>query len=126
MTTVIDTIAIRHEVMDRMKLLQLAPAALEEYRKGNVLKSAENRLHYLTPNEQGMIEDIEEDYNVFVYHIIQYKNTYTLLYVSCGDWEAERNDTRFFHPSGCVVAGNKEIFNQVGVRSTYGVLRRIY
>lgn len=126
MTTVIDTIAIRHEVLDRMKMLQLAPAVLEEYRKGNVLKSADSRLHFLTSSEAGMIEDIEEDYNIFVYHVIQNKNTYTLLYVSCGDWEAERNDTRFFHPSGCIIAGDKEIFNQVGVRTTYGVLHRIY
>lgn len=126
MTTVIDTIAIRHEILDRMKLLQLAPTVLDEYRKGNILKSGDCRLHFLTAGERGMIEDVEENYNIFVYHVIQYKNTYTLLYVSCGDWEQERDATRFFHPSGCIIAGDKEFFNQVGVRSTYGVLRRIY
>lgn len=126
MTTVIDTIAIRHEVLDRMKMLQLAPTVLDEYRKGNILKSADCRLHFLTAGERGMIEEVEENYNIFVYHVIQYKNVYTLLFVSCGDWSKEQNDTRFFHPDGCIIAGEKEIFNQVGVRSTYGVLRRIY
>lgn len=126
MTTVIDTLAIRREAKERMKLLNLAPVVQEEYLKGNLLKSYNERLHFLTPYEKELVEEVERDFEIFIYHVIQINGVYHMLYISGGDWETEQSDARFFHPDACICAGDKRIFNQIGVRSTYGVLHRIY
>ena len=127
MIAVTDDFDVKMEALSRMRMLGLSYNTREEYEKGNVLKSLDDKLYYLNAYESEIIEEFERSHNAYVYHIIQTGSTYNLLYITGnGYWCKERDATSMRHPGVCIYDAGNEIFVEIGIRNKYGVLQKIY
>ena len=90
------------EAVERMKLLELYPAVINEFINEKVINKSEHIgiLYWLDDDEKKFVEDFENEHNAVVYHIIK---TYTTIgcmlsvfYVSAdeAEWESDREDMK--------------------------------
>lgn len=100
---------IKQEVLERMKILNLEEKVIRRFKEENTLcKSMEIhtskeiviRTRYIRDNEKEIINQFENETNLFVYHIIKSFNNvetiFDLLYISQNkeEWEKEKEELK--------------------------------
>ena len=90
------------EAVERMKLLELYPAVINEFINEKVINKSEHIgiLYWLDDDEKKFVEDFENEHNAVVYHIIKTHTTIgcmlSVFYVSDdeAEWESDREDMK--------------------------------
>ena len=93
---------VKNECVKRMKMLKLHPNVINEFINENKLNKSDGplgALYWLTEEEQGIVNRIEEKYNVLVYHVIHTYSSnlgelYDLLFIANEktEWKYDRQD----------------------------------
>ena len=123
------------EAIERMKLLEIYPATVREFKNENIVNKSEHGgiLYWLDENEQEMVKLFEEKHNALVYHVIhnytEFGELYALLYVSKNEieWDYDRDDIRHNIAIAYVKNLNDEAcseFGSIGIRKQFGGLAR--
>ena len=122
------------EAIKRLKMLNLHPNVLKDFKKGVINRSdSMGALYWLNDNEKFMVKQFEEIYHAVVYHVIHsYTNfgeLYNILYVSDSEneWEEDEQDIK----EGYAVVYVKNIdddmcseFGSIGFKQVFGGLIR--
>ena len=125
------------EAVKRMKKLELHYNAIRDFsKKDSVLNKSEGygALYWLTEEEKKMVEEVEKEYNIMVYHVIhhnaEFGECYCMLYVSsyAEDWQTDREllDDNIVY--AYVYNKDNEDFSEFGtiaVKKSFGGLVRI-
>lgn len=124
------------EALERMQMLGIYPAAINELRKSDRLNRSEAMgfLYWLDEKELKMVKDFEADSGNFVYHVIKSYFTsgelvYSLLFVSpdADEWDEDveqlNKKAPYVYVYNASAAWNSE-FGQIGIRSSFGGLVR--
>ncbi len=89
---------ILNEVEKRLKMLNMHPNVLKDFKRG-VLNRSENPygiLYWLTEEEQAKVKEIEQKYNVVVYHVIhhfaEFGECYCMLYLDNNEIDFVNDD----------------------------------
>ena len=89
---------MKEEALKRMKKLELHYNAIRDFKKkDSVINKSETMgaLFWLTDEEKKMVEEVENEYGIMVYHIIhhnaEFGECYCMLYVSNyeEDWQVD-------------------------------------
>lgn len=88
------------EAIERMKKLKIMPQSIKEFEENGIiyLSGRESVLYQLNEEEQKMVDELEQNRNALVYHVIRSKTNfglmYSLLYVSKYDeeWKMDKKD----------------------------------
>lgn len=135
--------AQKHEALLRMKKLRLHENVIREFTEDGTLYRSEGArlpngvrigiLYWLTDDEKEMVREWEEQTGNMVYHVIQNRTEfgmlYSFLYVSTytDEWEMDNEDLE----AGCPVAYVKNVddefsseYGGIGVESKWGALVR--
>lgn len=101
----ISTKELLNEAIERMKLLKLHENVIKEFKnERKINKSVPNKigkkiagiLIWLNEEEKEIVKEIEDEYNIVVYHVIESNTSFgrllTMLYVSSDDdeWQYDR------------------------------------
>lgn len=128
---------MKEEAVKRMEKLGLHYNVIRDFSKKNsVLNKSEEygALYWLTEEEKKMVEEVEKEYNIMVYHVIhhnaEFGECYCMLYVSRyeDEWESENvllNDNIVY-----AYVYNKDIedfseFGTIGIKPRFGGLIRV-
>ena len=123
------------EAIERMKLLKIHPNPIREFRDEGLINFSERGILYWIDNEEWVnkIHEIEEEYNILVYHAIfnytEFGDLLSLLYVSDDkdEWELDRADMMDGYVSAYVInmddPGCSE-FGSICVKERFGGLIR--
>ena len=128
---------VKNECVKRMKMLKLHPNVINEFINENKLNRSDGplgALYWLTEEEQEIVNKIEENNDMLVYHVIHtFSNlgeTYELLYVENEEecWEYDRLDLE----QGIVLARTEVLedeinseFGNIAIESRNGGVVRI-
>ncbi len=128
--------AMRCEAVDRMKMLQLHPNAIREFRDSGTLNASYyGALYFLTDGQKERVKKFEDESGGVVYHVIQ---NYTeigemlsFLYVSKypEEWDMDRADLTDDEPVVYVANltdENCSEYGHIGIRKLAGGVIRIY
>lgn len=102
------------EAIKRMSILDMHPNVIHEFENEQKLNRSETSLgilFWLTDEEQEMVKDFQNKYNVLVYHVIktctvQMGTIYDLLFITTEqeEWDIEKEDLKddyaFVHTIG--------------------------
>lgn len=126
---------MKTEAVKRMRALDIMGRTREEFRRSSkVNKSERGILYWLDDDESAKVAEIEEKYNVLVYHVIKSVTAmgtmYSMLYVSEHDdeWEYDWNDLREGYAVAYVY--NEDMpdcseFGTIGIRPAFGGVLRV-
>ena len=126
---------MKAEAVKRMRALYILGRTREEFRRSNkVNKSERGILYWLEDDERAKVAEIEEKYNVLVYHVIKSHTTigtmYSMLYVSehSEEWEYDWNDMGEGYAVAYVY--NEDMpdcseFGTIGIRAYAGGVLRV-
>lgn len=128
---------MKEEALKRMKKLELHYNAIRDFSKKNsVLNKSEGygALYWLTEEEKAMVEEVEKEYNIMVYHVIHYNaefgECYCMLYVSSyeEDWQADNELLEDNIVYAYVYNKDNEDFSEFGtiaIQKSFGGLVRV-
>ena len=125
----------KKEAIERMKMLKLHPNPIVEFKDDGLLNFSERGILYWIDNEDWMekIREIEEEYNILVYHAIlnhaEFGELLSLLYVSDSEdeWEFDRSDLLDGYIFAYVLNLDEPTYSEFGgitVKSRFGGLVR--
>ena len=124
----------KKEAIERMKLLKLHPNPIVEFKDDGVLNFSERGILYWIDEEwMEKIREIEEEYNILVYHAIhnytEFGELLSLLYVSDhrDEWEVDRADMEYGYVFAYVINMDDPVCSEFGgitVKSRFGGLVR--
>lgn len=125
----------KQEAIERMKMLKLHQNVIREFEKEGIVNLSENGgfLFWLDSDQQAIVNEIESEYDILVYHVIrsftEFGELYALLYVSKDEeeWEYDREDIKH----GIALAYVKNMdddscseFGSIGIKPQFGGLVR--
>ena len=125
----------KQEAIERMKMLKLYGNVIREFEKEGIVNLSENGgfLFWLDSDQQAIVNEIESEYGILVYHVIrsftEFGELYALLYVSKDEdeWEYDREDIQH----GIALAYVKNVdddscseFGSIGIKPQFGGLVR--
>lgn len=128
---------MKEEALKRMKKLELHYNAIRDFeKKDSVINKSETMgaLFWLTDEEKKMVEEVENEYGIMVYHIIHHNakfgECYCMLYVSNyeEDWQTDNELLQDDIVYAYVYNKDNEDFSEFGtiaVRRSFGGLVRI-
>lgn len=124
-----------NEAIERMKTLRLHKNVINEFKEGTLNMSENGGFLYWIEGEMlTKIRDVEERYNIVVYHAIHdytdFGEILTLMYVSDDEeeWEMDRDDLTNGYPCAYVINLDDDYcseFGSVQVVPQIGGLKRI-
>lgn len=125
---------MKQECKVRLELLKIHPNAINDFIKQNKLNKSEGNLailYWLDKEEEKLVKEFEEKYNILVYHVIKTNALedgiiYDLLYITADRelWLEEREEI----DNGCVLSFTVSAFSESGdiaIRSKNGGVMRI-
>lgn len=127
---------MKKEAINRMRMLKLHSTIIKEFSNKGILNLSRNAaLHYLNEGQLARIQEFEQEYGGFVYHVIQNHTQFgeflSFLYVSqhTEEWKYDHNNLKEGYPIAYVANLTDELcseFGSIGIRPYVGEVIRIY
>lgn len=128
--------AQKGEAIERMKILQLHPNTIEEFKDDDTLNASfHGILYFLTDEQKERVREFEEASGGVVYHVIQtfteFGEMLSFLYVSKypEEWGCDRMDLELDEPMvyvANVTDENCSEYGHIGIREFAGGVLRVY
>ena len=111
----------KQEALERMKLLNIYPNAIKEFRQENTVNMSEcGFLYWLDDEQKKMVSEFEAEHNALVYHVIhnftEFGELLTFFYVSDyeEEWKCDRADLKDGYACAYVKNLDEEAFSEFG------------